>query len=212
MLDEGCAIIISDKIVEIGGRVYVEATCSFCDGDDAVTTTAYARESLAKKGMDESQITGSTSSYARKYALNGMFAIDDCKDVDTMDNRAQLTSQPEPPKIDIKPAIAIQKPTESVHNASVDIDPSTGEPFNDGGYEPGAMYEVAKKTLGGYAKVYGIQKKPMNDWITGTFGQSLAKMQNDDGLLTKVLKAVKEEYLPTVGAVDIGGIAGKVVK
>jgi hypothetical protein len=75
-------LTISDDIVEVGGRVYVKATASLSSGSGSVSTTAFARESLSKKGMDDSQITGSASSYARKYALNGLFCIDDTKDAD----------------------------------------------------------------------------------------------------------------------------------
>ena len=75
-------LTISDDIVEVGGRVYVKATVSLSSGSGNVSTTAFARESETKKGMDDSQITGSASSYARKYALNGLFCIDDTKDAD----------------------------------------------------------------------------------------------------------------------------------
>ena len=75
-------LTISDDIVEVGGRVYVKATVSINSGSGVISTTAFARESLSKKGMDDSQITGSASSYARKYALNGLFCIDDTKDAD----------------------------------------------------------------------------------------------------------------------------------
>jgi hypothetical protein len=79
-------MIINDEIVEVAGRVYVKATVTLNDGETTISTTAYAREPINKKGMDESQVTGAASSYARKYALNGMFAIDDTKDADSMDN------------------------------------------------------------------------------------------------------------------------------
>ena len=76
---------LSDKMVEVGGRIYVEATATITDIESAesISVTAYAREALEKKGMDESQITGATSSYARKYALNGLFLLDDTKDTDS---------------------------------------------------------------------------------------------------------------------------------
>lgn len=78
-------IIISDEIINISDRFYIKSTVTFvdCETGKSITTTALAREAISKKGMDESQLTGSTSSYARKYALNGMFAIDDTKDSDT---------------------------------------------------------------------------------------------------------------------------------
>lgn len=83
---EGCVVTLSDEIVEVGGRVYVKATASIVVGEFVVSATAYARESEEKKGMDAAQITGAASSYARKYALNGLFCIDDTKDDDTREN------------------------------------------------------------------------------------------------------------------------------
>lgn len=84
------ALIINDEIVNVGERYYVKATVTLTDGETSISNTAFAREALDKKGMDESQITGAASSYARKYALNGLFAIDDNKDADSMDNRKAL--------------------------------------------------------------------------------------------------------------------------
>lgn len=84
--------LLSDEVVVIGDRYYIKATAKVTDGNDEIATTAFARESKDKKGMDESQITGSASSYARKYALNGLFCIDDTKDADFMDN-AQNSKQ-----------------------------------------------------------------------------------------------------------------------
>lgn len=76
-------IVISDEIVQIANRIYVKATAVFTDESQATfQTTAFAREEETKKGMDASQITGSASSYARKYALNGLLLIDDNKDAD----------------------------------------------------------------------------------------------------------------------------------
>lgn len=87
--------LLSDEIVMIGDRFYIKATAKVTDGKDEIATTAFARESKDKKGMDESQITGSASSYARKYALNGLFCIDDTKDADFMDN-SQSSKQQQP--------------------------------------------------------------------------------------------------------------------
>lgn len=83
------AVTVTDEIVLIGERYYVKATATLFDSEtgEHVSNSAYAREEDAKKGMDASQVTGSTSSYARKYALNGLFCIDDVKDADTRDNR-----------------------------------------------------------------------------------------------------------------------------
>lgn len=78
-----CCLTISDDIVLIGDRYYIKATARLAlSNEDFVENSAFAREAFDKKGMDESQITGASSSYARKYALNGLFAIDDTKDAD----------------------------------------------------------------------------------------------------------------------------------
>lgn len=78
------AIILSDEVVQVGDRFYIRAQARFvdCEGNDSVDTYAFAREDAQKKGMDGAQVTGSASSYARKYALNGLLAIDDTKDSD----------------------------------------------------------------------------------------------------------------------------------
>jgi hypothetical protein len=88
----GLVLTISDSIEIVSDRVYVRATATISDGEHSLSTTAFAREALVKKGMDESQITGSASSYARKYALNGLLLIDDNKDADTKDNREETKS------------------------------------------------------------------------------------------------------------------------
>ena len=91
--EHNLALLIDDEIVQIGERYYVKATAKITDGREFVSATAYAREPDTKKGMDESQITGATSSYARKYALNALLCIDDTKDADTMDNSKKPAQQ-----------------------------------------------------------------------------------------------------------------------
>ncbi len=82
---EDCVILLEDEITLIGDRFYVKAIAKFidCESGDQIEVSALARESLDKKGMDSSQVTGATSSYARKYALNGLLLLDDTKDADT---------------------------------------------------------------------------------------------------------------------------------
>jgi len=93
------ALYISDNIKLIGDRYYVEATATLLDSesDETIDVSAYAREEENKKGQDSSQTTGSTSSYARKYALNGLFAIDDTKDSDATNTHGVE------PKTEVKP-------------------------------------------------------------------------------------------------------------
>lgn len=91
-----CSVTVSDEIQQVGDRIYIKATAKLIDKDNNVVAenTGWARESLTKKGMDDSQVTGATSSYARKYAMNGLFAIDDVKDCDSMDNSAPKKKAP----------------------------------------------------------------------------------------------------------------------
>lgn len=92
--ENGLFLNMSDEVVLVGDRYYIKATVKVVDvvTGESVQTSALARESAQKKGMDESQVTGTASSYARKYALNGLFAIDDNRDADT-DEYARQTSQ-----------------------------------------------------------------------------------------------------------------------
>ena len=89
-----CTLTITDDIVMVGNRIYVKATATIKnEKGDCETTTGWAREEESKKGMDGSQITGASSSYARKYALNGLFAIDDNADSDTTNDGQHQEAQ-----------------------------------------------------------------------------------------------------------------------
>ena len=89
-----CTLIITDDVVLIGNRIYVKATATIKNKNgECETTTGWAREEETKKGMDGSQITGASSSYARKYALNGLFAIDDNADSDTTNDWQHQAAQ-----------------------------------------------------------------------------------------------------------------------
>ncbi|MRT13665.1 recombinase [Enterobacteriaceae bacterium RIT711] len=85
----GLFLSISDEVVLIGTRHYVKATARITDGESTHEATALAREEESKKGMDAAQVTGATSSYARKYCLNGLFGIDDSKDADSDEHKHQ---------------------------------------------------------------------------------------------------------------------------
>lgn len=101
--EEGCILLIADEMVLVGERYYIKATATLKTPDGEFTTTGYARESDDKKGMDASQITGTASSYARKYALNGLFCIDDNKDADTDEYQHEKKSRETKAKPVIKP-------------------------------------------------------------------------------------------------------------
>lgn len=98
LLPNGCNLTLQDNIVEVGGRVYVQSIATLTTAKSSspdsfsISATAFAREPAEKKGMDASQITGTASSYARKYALNGLFCIDDTKDADSNEAHQKATS------------------------------------------------------------------------------------------------------------------------
>ena len=96
LAEQGCTLIVTYDIVMVGNRIYVKATATIKNGKgETETTTGFAREEETKKGMDGSQITGASSSYARKYALNGLFAIDDNQDSDTTNQGTDTSSHPQ---------------------------------------------------------------------------------------------------------------------
>ena len=88
----GCSLVLQDEIVAVADRIYVKATATLSFNGESVSASSFAREPKDKKGMDDSQITGGTSSYARKYALNGLFAIDDSKDADSNEHHQQASN------------------------------------------------------------------------------------------------------------------------
>lgn len=92
--EHNASLTINDEIVLVGDRYYIKATAKIFDIEGEISTTAYAREEESKKGMDSSQITGSASSYARKYALNGLFCIDDTKDSDSTNKHGKDENKP----------------------------------------------------------------------------------------------------------------------
>ena len=102
-------LTLTDDVVEVGGRVYIKATATLSDGTNEKSVTAFAREAEKKTGMDDSQITGTASSYARKYALNGLFLIDDTKDADTDEycNQVDRTEDVKAEKISETKALAL---------------------------------------------------------------------------------------------------------
>lgn len=114
---------LSDELLLVGDRYYIKASAMITDGETRIISSAYAREPESKKGMDESQVTGTASSYARKYALNGLLAIDDTKDADT-DEYANITKldekllkECEELKIDLnKVAVYLKKSVDAITN------------------------------------------------------------------------------------------------
>lgn len=119
---DGAVVIISDDVVNVSGDFYVKATAKFIYGDGVIEVSAFAREPRSKKGTDESQVTGSASSYARKYALNGLFAIDDTKDSDATNDHGRGQQQ-RPQQQPQKPQAQQQavKMNEDVLGVAIDV-------------------------------------------------------------------------------------------
>lgn len=96
------SLTLSDTLELVGNRIYIKATATLTnEKGESVSVSAYAREQESKKGMDEAQITGSASSYARKYALGGLFLLDDNKDIDSQDNTQEGTTKPKQDNVKI---------------------------------------------------------------------------------------------------------------
>lgn len=104
---EGLVLTVCDDIALVGDRYYIKATATITDGVNSLSNSAFAREEESKKGMDASQLTGSTSSYARKYALNGLLCIDDTKDADATNTHGK--TEPVQPKVVKKELTAEEK-------------------------------------------------------------------------------------------------------
>jgi hypothetical protein len=161
LFEAGCQLTLSDAVEECGGRIYVKATAELADTDtgEAVSVSAYAREAENKKGMDDSQITGTASSYARKYALNGLFLIDDTKDSDTDEYRATEQQQFEQKvEDDLSQKISMQDAKNLIGfaEASGAVDMNKFKQF----YSP--MGDMTRKDLGeAYAMIK--QKKEARD-------------------------------------------------
>lgn len=173
-------VFLSDEIEMIGNRFYVKATATFVDVESLdtppIVVTAYAREEESKKGMDGSQVTGASSSYARKYALNGLFDIDDTKDSDTTntgDNQptqSQTKKQPTTPPKAQKGDNALSEVTKAAINAS----------------------------LLTYKKATGIEVKKTLEIIQSSLGFSVDNIKTEEqglkvkALIEKMLRDVKE--------------------
>ena len=113
-VEHGVLLTITDELLSIDGRFYVKATAALCSGTDRIESCGYAREDEDKKGMDGAQITGTSSSYARKYALNALLLIDDTKDADTdeLANERKARALKDKPKESVR----VEEPTEQQKN------------------------------------------------------------------------------------------------
>lgn len=107
--EKNLVLVVFDDVVQVSDRVYIKSTAKLSYDQESIEVTAFARESLTKKGMDDSQITGTASSYARKYALNGLFLIDDSKDADSDEFSKQNKSQKDSEQKSKQPKITLEE-------------------------------------------------------------------------------------------------------
>lgn len=159
ILPEGCSILLRDEIVLIGDRFYVRAEARLLCKEGSIEAYAFARESYEKKGMDSAQITGSASSYARKYALNGLFSIDDSQDADSHDNTQEPKKTQQAalkPIWDVKEK-PLSKPTEQSQFLSKDQVFKLSKLIFDAKIDAKQIYEKYKIT--GYEQLTNAQAK-----------------------------------------------------
>jgi len=147
--EHGLILVIYDDLVLIGDRYYVKATAEISDKDGKVTVSAFAREEETRKGMDSSQITGATSSYARKYALNGLFCIDDTKDADSINRHEKSDSKGNPG--DSKPIQEAVDPVDDSHPPSQALECACGAAITQ------KVFDYSMKKFG-KALCFGCQK------------------------------------------------------
>ena len=159
----GAVVNITDDVIQVSNRIYVKAMVRFIDIDDvsqSLATTALAREEETKKGMDGSQITGAASSYARKYALNGMFAIDDTKDSDaTNDHGRGGDGQPTAKPVNAGQMMAAAKPKPRVSEKYKEAWKSYVNHESNEGVEPDLLKANFKNLC---KQVWGCDKQAAN--------------------------------------------------
>lgn len=171
---------LTDKPIMVGDRIYIEAKAVLTNvdnPDEEITLKAYARESLNKKGMDDSQITGTASSYARKYCLNGLYLIDDTKDADTDEYRNNIDNAPKVKKITKKQSDELV---------------SLIKEFAEVSTEDGADIKMGRHIAGNYAtngtKVKDIDRDNFNtvkNYLKGMIKQNTPADQPEQQSLTE---------------------------
>ena len=157
--EHDAVLILQDGIVQIGDRYYVEATATLYAVGETIGTTAYAREDDSKKGMDGSQVTGAASSYARKYALNGLFMIDDNKDPDTDEYHNQNSQA----------GRTSQKPAQKTNSQQKQ---SANAPAKSNGAKTitGAQAKAIRTELKNMAEATGSPAAAIGNWFIGKMG------------------------------------------
>ena len=153
LAEHNCCLTITDEVLNINNRFYIKATAIISDREEnkTVSVSALAREAESQKGMNEAQITGSTSSYARKYALNGLFCIDDTKDADSTNTHGKNGSDA------VKTTVNMPDATQTPQNVL--------PPQSSNTAQPGAISEDSAKNLVSLAKMNGYTQKETQEII-----------------------------------------------
>lgn len=164
-------LVIADSMEQVGDRYYLKATATFIDTEngESVSNSALARESADKKGMDDSQITGTASSYARKYALNGLFLIDDTKDADTDEAHIEKEARSKGKKPEQKTDEQLNQ--EMISNVSPDLIP---DPTRTPDYRAKRLREEIARTGVSEAKLLANTK--VEKWEDVTDAQFVTLM------------------------------------
>lgn len=169
LVENNLALVMADEVEAVGERYYIKATATLYDteGGATIAATAYAREAKEKKKMDDAQVTGSSSSYARKYALNGLFAIDDAKDSDFL-NQEENTAR--------------QQTRQNSQQGQ------QGRQNNQQGNNPNNILESTRREISQTLKVKKIQNRDFINWLKKNFNTDKL-----EGLQVNQLNAIKSQ-------------------
>lgn len=169
LVENNLALVMTDEVEAVGERYYIKATATLYDteGGTNIAATAYAREAKEKKKMDDAQVTGSSSSYARKYALNGLFAIDDAKDSDFL-NQGENTAR--------------QQGRQNTQQGQ------QGRQNNQQGNNPSNILENTRREISQMLKAKHIQNKDFINWLKKNFNTDKL-----EGLQVNQLNAIKSQ-------------------
>lgn len=170
LVENNLALVMTDEVEAVGERYYIQATAILYDTENGtnISATAYAREAKEKKKMDDAQVTGSSSSYARKYALNGLFAIDDAKDSDFLNKDEAYTAN--------------QQTRQNTQQGQ------QGRQGNQQRSNPSNILENTRKEISQMLKAKNIQNRDFINWLKKNFNTDKL-----DGLQVNQLNAIKSQ-------------------
>lgn len=170
LVENNLALVMEDEVKAVGERYYIKATAILYDTENgtSIATTAYAREAKEKKKMDDAQVTGSSSSYARKYALNGLFAIDDAKDSDFLNKDESYTAN--------------QQTRQNTQQGQ------QGRQNNQQRSNPNNVLESSRREISQMLKVKNIQNRDFINWLKKNFNTDKL-----EGLQVNQLNAIKSQ-------------------